>query len=879
MFRICNFILASAFVSLSTFGSGTLNPNTAASTSALDEAVITVDEPEQLDSSPIEPPTLASPLDSHDTNNSNISALSASSGGGGGDPSDDDASGPASEDIFARLKTDFTVSPHTTDLLGDQVDVNNGNVMFRNTDLVIPGNGLGLDIVISRSLKSSANSYSQYDMLADWNLDFPAIQTTLLKSSTRYSGSWGQGKECSGSLEPGPISNWGSVFESFEYWNGDSLQLPGGKSVKLLENNGYFASISTYRKVTQSNWKFSCFNRADGQGEGFIGYAPNGLKYTFDKLRLIKGQSIIRAFKPTSRFNAFMLATKLEDRFGNFIKYNYTGNNLTSITTSDSRTVTFNYNHPTNSNLITSFTFNGRTWNYDYSVINGRTSLTKVTRPDGKYWSYNLSDLVNAIQPSMSTNDSHSECGILTSSGNFTVSITHPDGMTGTFEFKPQLHGRSNVTKYATASVYSSQPIQPRCYVNYALSQKTLSGSGIDSLTWNYIYSGNQGTWTTTTPTSVHLLPSSSPVDAENHKSTTVEDPDGSKTIYYYNRDFSSFKEGSLIVVDKYDSNGTTLLSRTESNFVASPAIGSVDIMFENNAPDNKRTMQSSSIISKVDGSTNTYTTTYNTFDIYGNPQLTSESNNFNSKKRYTKQFYYDDTTNWLIGLPSYTQVSSDGSAYTETSRTTYHSATGSYKSLPYERRAFGRWYKRNTSYHTTGVNAGLPNKVDYNGTNRWVEYSNYKRGIAQTIKTPQSLSTTPQYAYKEVDNNGWVTKVTDFMGLCINYDYDDLGRMTLVDPCDSRWLSTSIDYSTTAGSDGLSYVESGMFKQTVTKGNYQKITYFDSLLRAVMTKEWDNTISSTARYSRQQFDAFNRPNYQSIPHTSSSTPYGTESQ
>ncbi|MEP1444752.1 MAG: RHS repeat-associated core domain-containing protein [Paraglaciecola sp.] len=718
-------------------------------------------------------------------------------------------------------------------------------------------------------------------MMADWTLDFPAIQTTLLRSQIRYSGSWGIGQECSGSLDPGSISNWGNNFESNEYWNGDNLQLPGGNGAKLLENNGYLASSSTYKRVTQSNWKFSCFNRADGLGEGFIGFSPDGLKYTFDKLRLISAKPIVRDYKPTARYNAFMLATRVEDRFGNYINYNYTGSNLTSITTNDSRTVTFSYNHPTQSSLITSMAFNGRTWSYQYSS-SAPYSLLSVTRPDGKSWTYDLDDLAYTLPPSMTStpdgngNTVYQDCAIMAGNTGYSVSLTHPDGMTGTFTFAPQMHGRSNVTEYGNGTGGPNiQPIQSRCYPNHALVEKTLSGAGVSALTWDYTYSGNIGTWTTTTPSTTHQLPSSAPVNRENHKSTTVEAPDGSKTIYYYNRDFSSFKEGSLIVVDVYDTNGSTLLSRTESDFVASPAIGSDEVLFENSAPSKQRIMQSSSVVSKVDGSTNTFTTTYNTFDIFGYPQITSESNNFNGNTRYTKNYYVHDTTNWLIGLPSYTQVSSNGSSYKETSKTTYHSATGSYKSLPNYHYAFGRWYKRNETYHTSGIQKGLPNKVSYNGTNRWVYYSNYKRGIAQTIRSPQSLSTSSQYAYKVVDNNGWVTKQTDFLGECIEYGYDSLGRMDLVDPCDSSWLNTSISYSTTSSSEGLTAVTSGMVKQVIDKGNYQKLTYFDSLLRPVISKEWDTSISSTARYTRQTFDALNRPIYQSKPYQSHSTPYG----
>jgi hypothetical protein len=277
-----------------------------------------------------------------------------------------------------------------------------------------------------------------------------------------------------------------------------------------------------------------------------------------------------------------------------------------------------------------------------------------------------------------------------------------------------------------------------------------------------------------------------------------------------------------------------------------------------------------------LDGSSNSFTTNYTDQDLYGYPKYINEFNNFNGKTRNTQNTYSHDTTNWLIGLPSKT-FTSETNTYgpIPDSETTYHSATGGYKSLPYERRSFGRWYKRNTTYFTTGQNAGLPNKIDFNGTNRWVYFSNYKRGIAQTIQTPQSLSTTSQFAYNVVDNNGWVTKQTDFEGNCFNYGYDSLGRMNLFNPCNSKWHNTSVSYTTTASSEGLTEVEYGMLKQTVSKGNYRKVTYFDSLLRPRLTKEWDTATSNTVRYARTHYDAQYSTVYQSRPHGSDDTPNG----
>jgi len=785
--------------------------------------------------------------------------------GGGGETGGD--LGPSSEDIFTRLASDFTTSPHTTDLLGDSVDINNGNVNFSHTDLV--ANGIGPSIVVSRKLQGNAYSPFKHSNLGDWSLDLPSIQTSLLKSTSRYSGAWGLGLACSGEISPGPLYNLGTTYLEHEYWNGDNLILPGQGREPLLENStGYLANKTTFRRVTKSNWKFSCIS-VSGVGEGFLGYSPDGLIYTFSKYRLLQGELL----GSTPRYNAFMLVTKVEDRFGNVVNYNYTGNNITSITASDGRTVTFTYGVGSEVNFIKTASYNGRTWTYTY---NPNGSLTQVLRPDGLSWYYNISKYPNTNMTAWNGKLCVVDKPFV---ADFSGTITHPNGVVGTFTFSGQKHGRSNVTQ-TRLKANIAEFVTCHEYVNYALKSKTLSGPGLTNRTWGYQYSGNAGTWTTTTPTATHLLSGSRPpsIDALNHKSTTVTAPDGSKSVYFYNRDYTSHKESSLMAIDEYDVNGTTLLSRAEYTLVASGSLGFTGTMHENNRPNIIRANTSST---KVSRSTDVYTTGYSVFDIYGYSEVAAESNTFNGKTRFTKQTYLHDTTNWLIGLPRQTYVSATSTySATPTSEVTYYSATGTYKSLPDSFNSFGRLYKRNESYHITTGQNGLLKRVSYNGAShntasRWVEYSNYKRGIAQAIQTPQSLSTTVQTATKIVDNNGWVTKQTDFLNQCVNYGYDNLGRMTLIAPCDTPWLSTNVLYTNAGISEGLSFVSSGMLKQTITKGNYQKITYFDGLLRPIMTKESDTSLATTARYNRNGYDAFNRPTYQSLPNVSSTTPYG----
>tara|TARA_Y100000310_G_scaffold55280_1_gene50697 strand:+ start:794 stop:2431 length:1638 start_codon:yes stop_codon:yes gene_type:complete len=405
-------------------------------------------------------------------------------GGGGGDTPNE--GGPSNEFIFNRIPTKFSIDASTTELLGERIDFNNGNVSFNHTDVVAAGNGP--TITVSRTLRGYAFSPHRQAFFGDWSLDIPAIHTTLVRSSTRYSGAWGLGRACSGPIAPGPIYNRGISYYEHEYWNGDKLVLPGGNSEELLENTrGYLVDDNTYTRVTKSNWKFSCIDVA-GVGEGFKGVSPKGITYTFSKYRLIPG----RLLGNIRRYNAFMLVTKIEDRFGNYVNYNYTEDKLSSISASDGRRVSFTYGNGDEAGFVKSVSYNNRTWSYSYSGL----SLKKVTQPDGKSWKYDIANYVNKVMRSWD----NKKCNWAQSfDPDFLGTITHPNGVTGTFTFSGQLHGRSNV-KMMKIRENETDYFTCHDYLNYALKSKTLSGPGINEKTWNYSYSGNWGTWSTETP-------------------------------------------------------------------------------------------------------------------------------------------------------------------------------------------------------------------------------------------------------------------------------------------------------------------------------------------------------------------------------------------
>ena len=141
------------------------------------------------------------------------------------------------KDVLARIKVDEAITPESTELLGDKIGLAVGSVSFSHTDIAIPGNN-GLEVAIRRSFKGSNFAFGARLDMADWVLDIPHIQTTLLSKynqTTRemvFSGDWGRGRECSGSLYADDFYG----YLPYEFWNGDTLNIPGLVNEKLLAN-------------------------------------------------------------------------------------------------------------------------------------------------------------------------------------------------------------------------------------------------------------------------------------------------------------------------------------------------------------------------------------------------------------------------------------------------------------------------------------------------------------------------------------------------------------------------------------------------------------------------------------------------------------------
>ena len=99
-------------------------------------------------------------------------------------------------------------------------------------------------------------------------------------------------------------------------------------------------------------------------------------------------------------FSSGGVLTSDVDRNGDTITYTMSGSNLSSITDTQGRQVTFSYTSSVGSNLISKITDStGRTWQYGYTSASGYDELTSYTDPNSMQttYDYNSSGLISEI--------------------------------------------------------------------------------------------------------------------------------------------------------------------------------------------------------------------------------------------------------------------------------------------------------------------------------------------------------------------------------------------------------------------------------------------------------------------------------------------------
>jgi RHS repeat-associated protein len=733
-------------------------------------------------------------------------------------------------ELFTIQERNKVTMRNAGSILGDSIDPNSGTLNFQQTDVSIPGN-FSLPVKVSRQFPSGNSPLLQFK---DWALDVPYI-------SGRLGHIW-HNNRCSKMLpEETNVS-----FTAIHFFAGLTLNDGAGYSGLILEPDSTtipFEIPEGYTRVTKDSWAIKCTNLLDGS-EGFEALSPQGVKYVFD-------HQVSRPYAPakhngnirTTKMHGLM-ATKVTDRFGNTVNYAYEGDRLTKISASDGREIVIDYPDDLSA-YISSVTSNSREWQYNYTDLKPN-ELVSVTRPDNKKWEFNLHLL--AIYTPIPGEEGR----------KFNIDLTHPDGVKGTYQmeeivrFKPGMQVNIPAGKSAT----DTQLVE-----NIAVASKTLNQAGISYL-WSYDYGDSHwGIWEGGV---------NSPIETHT---TTITGPETIEELTYHR--YADWKEGQLLkkVTKEKDIAKTILQTVTKTWRYGNGYIGSLDLVWGdltgvNQAKTGQIPNQDTNIIVENGSS---YTTHYEDYNVYGVLEHSWEENSFSAEKKYSRYGYQHDVENGLLNLPTTTELSSDDSNYTTISEIEYYLSThGFYPNLPKYAKKFGAWVKEYKTYDKGNVT-----KVEYNepltsgNGNRYVRYSGYKRGQPTELFLSSRYSSTEIQASRIVDDNGWVTSITDLNGNTAGYGYDELGRLLYIDvnndadisvlPTDEpKWLDTRFIWSDAYALTLTRTTQKCTLNADKSACNdipkFTSIETFDGLLRPVLTEHKD-MVNNVSRYQNQSFD------------------------
>jgi len=704
--------------------------------------------------------------------------------------------------------------------------------------------------------------------------------------------------------------NW---YYSDQYWSGNRINIPGrGEEPVLYLPTGYSRPTDgrAYYGTTKSNWRVACLPALkNGTGEGFLVVLPDGTRYTFDWISSrkvaslkdtvcgvtyyneysgsnwngtltynydpvygswaleyrwpsefeggggsIEGGSIQRTSCSeqvvVNRREYFLHATKVEDRFGNWVAYQFDPSNprqLMSITSSDGASINLTYV----AGRVDTITTAGRTWRYLYTDAQ-RGVLSGVVLPDDSptspsRWGFSYGDLTNLTRHSIKWVD----CSpALFGTAPASVAITHPSGAVGTFAFERRRHG----TVDTPGGCYTPDPDKPMqneltdiiaVYQVASLVTKTITGPGLPAQTWSYTYEPSWS-WNEGGASGVFSPPDcSSPVaSCQSTSLTSVTGPNSVITRYRFSNNY--WNNPGQLVQTTVEKDGVVAQSKTNA-YLANPAgqpfparVGYDPYSRANPNVTEQLHPQLSSVITSDGVSFNWQVT--GGFDSFARALGVTKSSSLGYTKAEATE-YYDDLSKWVLD-----QVKRSTTNGVETARADYIAANA----LPERYYNFGKLVQT-LAYNTNGT---LVTATD--GNNHVTTLSNWKRGIPGLIGHPDGTSDSAM-----IDDNGWVTSATDENGYVTGFEYDAMGRVKKIVPPEGNVTTRTFSAVGTA-EHGL---PAGHWRLVEDTGHAQKATYFDGFWRPVVQLAQDTTNSSgTLSWTATRYDLAGQTAFVSYP-------------
>lgn len=775
-------------------------------------------------------------------------------------------------DKLIQRKTDMTALE--SGLLGDSVDMYSGSVGFSATDLSLPGTGIPIDV--SRSMTPSNRADYYYDDLpmADWNLELPRLSGVFM-------GATGWASACTtinGLGAPPTVKVNGNNYRPTDYWQGNRLVIPGRGSQEMLVAEANAVQRPTtggpYPWLTADFTWFSCTpSRQNAVGEGFVAHTPDGMRYTFDwqagfyEPRVAAGNLINPA--NANRIRSELYATRVEDRFGNWVSYRYSNAanapvRLEAITASDGRQISFSYNARGHVQQISN---GSQTWTYRYTYPNDLTgTLVGVDLPDGSSWSidaYALSHIYFQYDRSTGAGDIIRTCGypgLLNNEPGGVGRFVHPSGAVGEFTVGYSMRGRSNVPMVCNGySRPNNDPnddvaMYPLAYDGVVLRTKRLSGPGVDTAEWTYSYGAN-----------ISFAPGTGPVCTSGDCSlprclddscagvavTTITGPEGSWTRHTYGNSYR-YNEGKLLKVEQGSSAQAVLQTTVQryqwplagTQFAA--RLGSTQ-QVRTGGYTAEYLRPGIQTTTSRDGAT--FSSTVTALDGMGRPLSTLSNSSLGFARTESRQ-YHDNTARWVLGQTARTVNVETGA---ETARTVFDANTA----LPIEQYAFGELQMR-LSYYADGQVESVTD-----GKGNITIASDWRRGIPRVVGYADGNAESAA-----VDDLGRVTRTTDENGFSSTFAYDAMGRLsqrTYPTADTVAWNAIGRQFERVAGAElGLA---AGHWRLTETEGNRQRRLYFDAFWRPVVEESRDlSNPQQTLTQVVNRYDRLGRKTFQSYP-------------
>lgn len=785
------------------------------------------------------------------------------------------------EEYEKRVTAADTIGTVGPDQFGEKIDFQRGSFTLSVTDVSLPGNS-DLPVAFTRTfapktvggaMRGAPPENNLRDgALGDWEIELPNIGGVYPQETGWVSGNAQNPARCSSVMQGPSLSiNTGggddaSTFSSHDYSHGVRLNLPQGGGALLTPSAQTPRPAAGARWITQDWTAINCLATVNNtSGEGFVATTSDGTRYWFNwmasafeqrqtKSRVVRGMNpwqgggdsyrTVYDHLPRRRFALY--ATRVEDRFGNWVTYTYSNAatapvRLSRIEASDGRLITVNQNA---NGQVQNVTANGRSWSYGYSGAADDASLSSVTLPDASTWQIAL-DTFQRMRVRYYQGEPGEAWRNCTNPGDieemtYTGSVRHPSGALATYSLFPtrfRRHGidyASNCAAGDPNDANDDSEWYPSAWDSYAIVSKRVQGDGITDQTWNYAY--------------------------EAGDRTIVSSP-GEWARYTYGNTFR-VNEGTLLSVERGESP-TQILQREDFTYELAKTgmpyptpIGTTvnprndDFAQEYTLPQKSRAVVREGV---------TYSQAVTSFDTFARPLATTKSSTLGHSKTEATA-YQNDTATWVLGLVTATSVN----GFT-TSATDYNA-----QHLPYRTYSNGKLVNTLT-YNADGTLAGVADAASNLTT-----LSNWKRGLPGQIRFPATPE-APAGAVKTaiIDDNGWVDSVTSEVGAKTCYHHDTMGRTSGVTypsetqsgVCDtSRWAHRHSEFRKLADTDWMPPgIALSRWRHYVEEGNRRVATYYDALWQPLLVHEYDGSnINPTLRSTRKSYDGQGRVVFQS---------------